>query len=55
MRLPGARNARALAITVAFAVAIDAVLAVAFDWCVTVEIASSQEKSALKSENGIVL
>src|SRR5438309_1960609 len=50
MRLPGARNARALAITVAFAVAIDAVLAVAFDWCVTVEIASSQEKSALLAD-----
>src|SRR5256714_284752 len=50
MRLPGPRNARALAITVAFAVAIDAVLAVAFDWCVTVEIASSQEKSALLAD-----
>jgi Ca-activated chloride channel family protein len=39
-----------LAITVAFAIAIDAALAVAFDWCVPVEIASSQEKSALLAD-----
>src|SRR5438309_445394 len=50
MRLPGRRNAQALAITVAFAVAVDAVRAVAFGWCGAVEIASSQEESALLSD-----
>jgi Ca-activated chloride channel family protein len=39
-----------LAVTVAVAIVIDAALAIAFDWCVPIEIASSQEKSALLAE-----
>jgi Ca-activated chloride channel homolog len=50
VRLPGVANARALAVTVAVAIVLDAALAIAFDWCVQVEIASSQEKSALLAE-----
>src|SRR3989441_3427212 len=44
------RSARPLAITFAFAVVLDGVLALLFSWCVPVVIASSQEKSALLAD-----
>ena len=50
MTVGSVRNPGALAITIAFAVVIDAVLVAAFVWCVPVLVASSQEKSALLTE-----
>lgn len=47
MRVPGLSNRRAFAITAAFALVLDGLVALAFGWCDPVVIASSQEKSAL--------
>jgi len=50
MKVPGVTNSRALAITLAFAIAMDALIAVGYSWCVPLVVASSQEKSALFAE-----
>ena len=50
MKIPGVTNGRALVITLAFAIAMEAVVAVGYSWCVPVVVASSQEKSALLAD-----
>ena len=50
MKIPGVTNGRALVITLAFAIATEAVVAVGYSWCVPLVVASSQEKSALLAD-----
>ena len=50
MKVPGVTNSRALVITLAFAIAMEALIAVGYAWCVPLVVASSQEKSALFAE-----
>jgi Ca-activated chloride channel family protein len=50
MRVPGVTNGRALVITLAFAIAMEALIAVGYSWCVPLVVVSSQEKSALLAD-----
>ncbi|HYU82255.1 MAG TPA: substrate-binding and VWA domain-containing protein [Candidatus Polarisedimenticolia bacterium] len=50
MKIPGVTNGRALVITLAFAIVMESVVAFGYSWCVSVVVASSQEKSALLAD-----